>query len=144
MLTAIGAKLVLATAGVLTLPMQIQADFILVPNGNGNGGAGEAAFIVQATSSTNVELSCEVLTPTGQEDSFFIWFDNSTYKYTWHAGSRTSFGWAAVGKSFTLSPGWHTLHIGNREDGAKLRRLRISSGNAVFADTSMLSDCYRH
>ena len=132
MLTAMGAKLVLATAGVLTLPMQIQADFILVPNGNGNGGAGEAAFTVQATSSTNVELSCEVLTPTGGDDSFFIWFDNAD-KYAWHAGRRTSFGWAAVSKSFFLSAGVHTLHIGNREDGSKLRRLRISSGDAVFA-----------
>ena len=114
--------------------MQIQGDFITVPNGNGFGGAGEAAFTVRAATHTTVEVQCEVLTPNGKDDSFYIWFDNAD-KYTWHTGLRTSFGWATVSKSFLLSAGVHTLHVGNREDGSKLRTLRISSGDAVFEST---------
>merc|ERR1712070_515186 len=44
---------ILATEGVLTAPMQIEGDYIVVPNGNGNdltgGLGGEAAFTVRAT-----------------------------------------------------------------------------------------------
>ena len=109
-----------------------------MPNNVGNDGNGEACFTVQTFDfggkkglGTTVQLQCEVLTTAGEDDSFYIWFDDEA-KYTWNAGTQQSFSWAPVGKSFSLSAGIHTLHVGNADDGAKLRTLRISYGDAFF------------
>ena len=76
---------------------------------------------------TNVTLECEVLTPSGDDNSFFISFDNGT-KYAWGTGQSTSWKWVTVGHTFSLGAGAHTLHIDNREDGSQLRKLRITLG----------------
>ena len=109
-----------------------------MPNNVGNGGNGEARFTVQTFDfggkkglGTTVRLECEVLTATDGDDPFYIWFDDEA-KYTWTAGTQQSFSWTPVGETFSLSAGIHTLHVGNAEDGAKLRTLRISYGDASF------------
>jgi hypothetical protein len=122
-----------ATAGTLTAPMVINGDYIEVPDGEGNEGTGRVHFMVKATAATTVSLSCEIKTPTGADDSFYVWFDdNFDDKYQWDTGQISSFTWKTVSKSFALSAGDHILHIGNREDGAKLRKVKIINGSAII------------
>jgi len=137
-----------ATFGTLRSPMEKVGDYILVPDTDDNGGidrrsrkraapTGEdATFTVDAASSTTVELEFEVLMPTIFTDSFYVWFDDnmSPGQYIkWQPGQFTSFTWAVVGR-FQLSAGAHILHVGVREEGAKLRTLRIKTGDVVFTN----------
>jgi hypothetical protein len=84
---------ILATAGSLTPPMQIESatlpdgsvsDYIVVPNDNGNdmtggsAGSGKAAFTVHAATETTVELQAQVWGETGADNSFWIWFDGAS------------------------------------------------------------------
>jgi hypothetical protein len=152
---------ILATEGILTAPMQIEGDYIVVPNGNGNdmtgGLGGEAAFTVRAATDTTVELQSQVFGETGADNSFWIWFDGAStadkcpsseaivsctsLKYEWGTAQyqpSAGWQWGYIGWGtdqpirFPLSAGDHTLHVGQREDGSKMHALRITSGDAVF------------
>ena len=70
-----------------------------------------------------------------------MWFDGSDDDNTndWHTGTHTSFSWQTVTVgwnqqpiTFDLSSGTHVLHIGVREDGAKLKTVQII-GDAVIS-----------
>merc|ERR1740130_2360782 len=118
---------VAATEALLVEPMVLIPieGYIVVPNGNGNFGDGRADFNIIADTDTTVTIEAEIETPTGQADSFFVWFDEDDEPYAWHTGISTSFVWKEISISFTLSRGNHMLHIGIREYGVKLRALRI-------------------
>ena len=88
-----------ATNGAITAPMHVEDDYILVSEGWGNEGGGEAAFNVTAATDTTVTLSCETLTPTQTQNSFFVWFDDKM-KYPWSIEESWSFVWATVDKRF--------------------------------------------
>ena len=102
---SIADKTVSATQGMLVAPMEINGDHIIVPNGDGNFGPGRlnnktismprmlmaasrcrADFTVTANTATTVKIEAEIKTPSGKDDSFYVWFDDTSDKYTWHAG----------------------------------------------------------
>ena len=68
-------------------------------------------------------------------------FDTES-KHYWNIGggeSKHYWRWSMVSKQFKLSKGLHQLHISNREDGTKMRELRIASidpaSSVVFVPT---------
>ena len=100
------ADTVSATQGMLVAPMERNGDHIIVPNGNGNEGPGRlnnettsvpgmlmvasrcrADFTVTANTATTVTIEAEIKTSeTGADDSYYVWFDDTSDKYSWHAG----------------------------------------------------------
>ena len=114
-------------------------EYVWAPNGAGSNG--RVDYSVVANSDTTVTLRAEVETPSPGDDSFYVWFDGSDDDNTnfWHVGTHTSFSWrtVTVGRNqqpitFDLSNGTHVLHIGVREDGAKLKTVQII-GDAVLS-----------
>jgi hypothetical protein len=104
--------------------MEIKADYVHVPDGTGDNGPGAVEFTVQVAVSGPVRLRLEIQATDTNKDSAYIWFDDQP-KYTWHAGRHAHWQYLAVDHDFILDVGRHTLHIGNRDDGFKLRALRI-------------------
>lgn len=125
--------------------MQVIGNYIVVPEGNGDclGSApcdGQAVFSVTVTFEGTVELECQVKADSNSK-SFNIWFDDDAV-YEWHTLEYSTFSWLAVQHTWTLSAGFHTLHIGVREDGTKMKALRIvSGGNAFFGSPSTGTLC---
>lgn len=136
----------------LTAPMVLRADsqsvdhrpWIEVPDGPGNdapeGGSGAATFSFSVPHAGRYVLWGEVEAPHSNDNSFYVSM-NGGEEYTWHTpapGRTTSdWQWAAVSDGagedfvnpviFSLEAGTHTLRIRNREDGTRLRRLRITN-----------------
>ena len=118
-----------ATAGVLTPPMQVVDNHIEVPNGSDVDGS--ASFAWRASTDTTVAFEFDVLAPSGNDDSFYISIDNGS-PAEWTIAVSASWQWVSGPVAYTVAAGDHTLHIARREDGAKLRTLRVASGDASF------------
>ena len=118
-----------ATAGVLTPPMQVVENHIEVPNGSEADGS--ASFAWRASTDTTVAFEFDVLAPSDNDDSFFISIDDGS-PVTWNIAVSASWQWVSGPATYTVAAGDHTLHIARREDGAKLRTLRVVSGDASF------------
>ena len=134
--TTSAASSVRASSGVITPPMQVSGDHIVVPNGVGSGGssqmnadAGRAMYRISAASDTTISIELEIRTRNPQDDSFFLWMDDNDPE-VWHTGTHSSFTWRP--RSFTVTAGLHDFYVGAREDGSELRALRIASGDASF------------
>ena len=108
-------------------------EYVWAPN-VGAGSNGRVDYSVVANSDTTVTLRAEIETRNPQDESFHVWFDGSDDDNTndWHTGTHTSFSWRTVPFTFDLSSGTHVLHIGVREDGAKLKTVQII-GDAVIS-----------
>jgi hypothetical protein len=137
-----------ATDGRLEAPMQIVDDYIVVPNGAGND-QGVASFTIETTASTTVQLEAEVMTPSGTDNSWILSFndgpdDSHTDGHTWHVTHEMTWTWKTINKAWTLSEGVHIFHVKGREDGSKLRALRIKSGAAEFQRGDPASCKYDH
>ena len=125
------ADMILASQGKLTPPMvvgyQDEKPHVLVPEDSGSNGPGAVEFAVRIGIDGPVTVELNVLTPHSLSDSIYMWFDSSRpdEPYRHHLPVQTSFGWVTVNHEFVLNAGKHTLHIGNREAGVKIREVRI-------------------
>ena len=72
----------------LTSPMMLRDGYMIVPNDNDYTG-GEATFEVVANTDSRVRLQLQVETETTDDDSFYVWFDDSP-KVEWDAGVRAN------------------------------------------------------
>ena len=127
---------VLASQGSITAPFVLADGYVWAPNGAGNFGDGRVSFVVRALASTTVEVELEVTSPNDKNDSFLLAFVDGA-DFTFHTGIQQSWTWklagsAAGAQTWSLSAGEHTFHVKSREDGTKLRAVRIVTGNAVF------------
>lgn len=139
----------------LVAPMVLRTDsqsanpqpWIEVPDGPGNdppeGGPGTATFTLSVPHSDRYVLWGEVQAPAPNDNSFYVSV-NGGEEFTWHtpAPRKTTSDWQwdpisdGTGDAFTdpvvfsLEAGTHTLRIRNREDGTRLRRLRITNAAA--------------
>lgn len=140
------------TDAALTDPMVLRADsqsadpqpWIEVPDGSGNdppeGGPGAATFTFSVPHSGRYVFWGEVQAPNRNDNSFYVSVDDGE-EFAWHtpAPRKTTDGWIwdpiSEGRSdaftdpaiFTLEEGTHQLRIRNREDGTRLRKLRITN-----------------
>ncbi len=126
-----------AESGTLTSPMQVGSDtdasegqYIEVPNGNGNNGTGAAQYAFNLSSAGDYYVWGRVLPATHSDNSFYVSMDGAA-DVTWSIDPTSSWVWAQVGQSYSLSAGSHQLLIKQREDGSKLDRLIITS-NASY------------
>lgn len=94
---------------------------------NNNNGAGKASFTFTCTENTVVQFSADVIAPNGKDDSFYITVD-SQKRRTWHVKKGSDWHWAFHGTKFSVGKGMHTLHLLQREDGTKFKRIRIDTG----------------
>ncbi len=122
----------------LTWPMKISKDtkasngkFIYVPNDLGYNG--RVTFKVNIKKSGNYVLWGRVIGPGPYDDSFFVQMDGKSLNL-WDMGGDTSWNWQAVSNRggqdpvvFKLSKGTHTITIRQREDGAKIDKMLLTS-----------------
>lgn len=76
-------------------------------------------------------LYARMITPTANDDSYWVKMDNSSYSMWNGMGTSTSWTWFGFSTTYTLSKGSHTLTIAYREDGAKLDKLLLTNGNSA-------------
>lgn len=140
------------TDAALTDPMVLRTDsqsadphpWIEVPDGPGNdppeGGPGAATFTFSVPHSGRYVFWGEVQAPNRNDNSFYVSVDDGE-EFAWHtpAPEKTTDDWMwdpiSEGRGdaftdpaiFTLEEGTHQLRIRNREDGTRLRKLRITN-----------------
>ncbi len=78
------------------------------------------------------KLWARVITPTANDDSFWVRMDGGSWYQRNNIGPTSSWSWQEC-QSYTLNAGSHTLTIAYREDGAKLDKLYI--GNSTPSGT---------
>jgi hypothetical protein len=119
-----------ATHGVVTAPFKSVNDYVELPEGSCNGACGDEgqlAFDIQCNSATTVGFQAEIIAPNGGADSFYIRVD-AQGKQTWHTGQKRSWGWSSTSPNFDVAQGSHTVSLLEREDGIKLKSLKITVG----------------
>lgn len=142
-----------ASEADLVAPMTLRVDsqstdrrpWIEVPDGPGNdapeGGPGAATFTFSVPRAGRYVLWGEVLAPHSNDNSFYVSVNGGS-EYTWHTPSpdhtTSDWQWDPISSEedsgsltnpmiFPLEAGTHRLRIRNREDGTRLRQLRITN-----------------
>jgi hypothetical protein len=137
-----------ATSGTVTSPMVVTTigglAAIYTPNGTGTAatagaaGSGWATYTFNVATTGTYTLACEVNCPTANDDSFFIQFDTAT-SGTWNNLSNNGvWSWATYG-TIPLTSGTHTLKVNQREDGAAMAAMKLTSGSSTIVEDSLLS-----
>ncbi|MCF8358875.1 MAG: DUF1593 domain-containing protein [Prolixibacteraceae bacterium] len=89
----------------------------------------QVSFSININESGTFTLWARVITPSYDDDSFWLKMDNGEWNMWNNIASSSSWTWASE-YSFYLSSGSHTLTIAYREDGAKLDKLYLTKTNA--------------
>jgi hypothetical protein len=136
----------------LTPPMVLRADsqstnsepWIEVPDGPGNdrpeGGSGTATFTFTVPATGHYVFWGQVQAKAHNDNSFYVSVDGGE-EMTWHApapdATTDKWQWDPISSGeddaftdpfiFSLDAGSHQLRIRNREDGTRLRHLRITN-----------------
>lgn len=111
--------------------------YVTVQSGNNslNGAASDASGLITYTfdieEAGTYTLYARMITPTANDDSYWVKMDNGSYAMWNGMGTSTSWTWFGFSTSYTLSKGSHTLTIGYREDGAKLDKLLLTNSNTA-------------
>jgi hypothetical protein len=126
-----------AESGVFGAPMQPAVDqsassgrFIWVPEGRGDNygmsvSGGSATYRFQTAKTGDYRIWGLALAGGDRSDSFFVGVDSGRY-VRWDVARAREWSWNVAATVF-LTAGTHTLRILNREDGAKLDRILITS-----------------
>ncbi len=136
----------------ITTPMQIASDviltntkFIYIPNGAGSftssPGPGMATYSVNVPVSGTYVLWGRVIAPSGSDDSFFAQL-NSGINIRWDLVNGKTWHWTKLNTSFALTAGTHTIKIKQREDGAQLDKILLTSNLSLIpTDTLAAAIC---
>jgi hypothetical protein len=127
----------------ITSPMQTDTDpqasesqYIYVPNEAGSGG--EATYTITITQPGEYVLWGRTIAPTAADNSFRIdvdgaeriWLVEWSSDWIWDQVNDWDSGlddFIADPRTFTLSPGIHTIRVRQREDGTKLDKLLLTN-----------------
>lgn len=83
------------------------------------------------TRPTTYVLWLRTICPSANDDSFWLRLDNEEWS-SWNGIPTSSeWQWNKCPRTYTMLEGEHTLHIGYREDGAKLDKLLLSCQGTV-------------
>jgi hypothetical protein len=128
------------TDGILTAPMiatNIAGKLATwTPGTGGNyaaGAGGWATYSFTVAVATNYALWFEINCPTVNDDSWFIKMDNGTAAAWNNLSNGGVWGWVQFG-TFTLSAGQHTLTVYEREDGAAMANIKLTSTATVLVE----------
>jgi hypothetical protein len=111
--------------------------YVTIQSGNNSTSSAPSSSSGHITYSFDVQsgtydLWARVITPNGNDDSFWVQMDGGSW-YQWNnIGPTSSWSWEEC-QSYSLSSGSHTLTIAYREDGAELDKLYI--GNSTPSGT---------
>jgi hypothetical protein len=128
-----------AESGRLTAPMIVASDssalngkFVQVPEGAGNntndssnGGPGQVQFTINIPQSGTHVLWARTIAPNSASDSFYVTRNGALLK-KWSAPVSTTWKWSKIAK-FSLSAGTVNLAFRQREDGAKLDQIILTT-----------------
>jgi hypothetical protein len=92
--------------------------------------AGYANFSFSVSQSGTYRVFARVLTPTGDDDSWWVRMDGGAW-VNWNNIAATSWTWAQFPNTFSLSAGSHTLTFAYREDGAQLDKINITTSTTA-------------
>jgi len=94
-----------------------------------NSCVGSIEFLLTCSTDTKVRLQAETISPDRRSNSFFVQLDPDDEK-PWHIAFNASNAWEWSGQSppVIAAAGEHVMKLNAREDGIKIRTLRLSEG----------------
>lgn len=111
--------------------------YVMVKPGNNcnssapEGAEGWVSVSFDITRPTTYVLWMRTICPSPNDDSFWLRLDNEEWS-EWNGVPNTSvWQWNKCPRTFTMLEGRHTLHIGYREDGAKLDKLLLTCQGTI-------------
>lgn len=106
--------------------------YVMVKSGNNSNdsapatAAGWVDINFSVTRPTTYVLWLRTICPNANDDSFWLRLDNEDWSQWNGIPNSSSWKWNKCSRTFNMLEGEHTLHIGYREDGAKLDKLMFS------------------
>jgi O-glycosyl hydrolase len=120
--------------------------YVTIQSGNNSTGSapssssGHITYDFSVSSSGTCNLYARVITPNGNDDSFWVRMDGGSW-YQWNnIGPTSSWAWYQC-QSYSLSSGSHTLTIAYREDGARLDKLYIGTSGTPSGTGGTATNC---
>ncbi|UII23317.1 glucuronyl esterase domain-containing protein [Fulvivirga ligni] len=121
--------------------------FVTIQPGNNSTSSapsssnGHITYNFNVSTAGNYNLWGRVITPTANDDSFWVRIDNGSWQ-SWNniAPGATSWTWDSF-SSYNLSSGNHTLTIAYREDGAQLDKLYLTTSGSPSGTGSAAGNC---
>ncbi|MCL2105249.1 MAG: hypothetical protein FWH21_09450, partial [Kiritimatiellaeota bacterium] len=98
-------------------------------------GSGRAVYTLDIAKGGGYTLAAHVLTPTPENDSFFIRVtegggEDILPEEAWHLGVRQAWGWVELKPPLRLPEGRVTITLRARETGTKVTQLRLTPQKA--------------
>jgi hypothetical protein len=130
-----------AENGQITSPMEVQTNttasagnFIVTPNGTGNGTGGQLKYNFDLEEAASLYVWARVFAPTGADNSFYIRQQGEPFA-TWSLSyDDTNWVWQKYGTAFSFSAGGNNVIIGTREDGTQADKIYIGDGDPRILD----------
>jgi len=117
-----------ATSGTVTSPFEIvDNEYVEAPEGTGNNQGGELSFdFICYEDVTNLQFRAETRSASGNDDSFWAVLDGGeAIRWNVRLSSTTGWQWGQKTSTYSVSEGFHTFTIRQREDGTQIRTLKI-------------------
>jgi hypothetical protein len=137
-------QIVDAKRGTITSPFEIvDNEYVEAPEGTGNNQGGELSFdFVCFNAIDNLQFRAETRSPLGgNDDSFWEVLDGGeAIRWDVRSDDGTDWTWGELTSVYSVSAGFHTFTIRNREDGTQIRSLKIV--NNAFPDCKLVASDY--
>jgi len=117
-----------ATLGIATPPFVVSSDYVDYPQGTAGTKGGQLAFRMLCNSTTNIKLQAEIIAPDKNADSFILQVDGEK-EQAWHTGTKSDWGWSRTSPSVSVQEGSHEVVLKAREDGIKIKSLKLDAGS---------------
>lgn len=132
-----GEEVLAADCAKLTAPAEVQGNTVVIPNGNGNNGAGRIEFTLFCdANAADLQMKIEGFFPSGKDNSYYVQLDDQP-RQTQHLPQNKNwvyFHYSDLKNLGAPAYGFHTVTLHHREDGTIMRRMRITSTGCRFAD----------
>jgi len=128
-----------ANSAVLLGPFVATENYVELPEGGGVHGSA-LDFTMHCAKQSDLTFEAEVIAPNGNADSFFISLGSTGVR--WDTGLSQTWTWSAVSPSVAVPAGSHKLRLWGREDGIKIRNLRLVNDQGCYfsGQTQTLKD----
>jgi endo-1,4-beta-xylanase len=121
--------------------------YVTIQSGNNStsgapsGTNGQIAYNFNVSESGNYTVWARVITPNGNDDSFWLRMDGGSW-FAWNnIGPNSSWAWEQS-QTYSLSAGSHTFTVGYREDGSRLDKIYITNtGSTPSGEGSAAGNC---
>jgi len=105
-------------------PFVVTGDYVELPEGGGVHGSA-ADFTIKCAKPSDLTFQMEVIAPNGNADSVFISVGVGSGRARWDTGLHQTWSWSRVSPSVAVPAGSHRLRLWGREDGIKIRMLKL-------------------